>query len=347
VEVIRWQRGPALVAAAAVALTAVAAAIAWSSSRGPARPPAVASGAALVFEAGDRPSDAASGRIVRATTDGRDTVVITDGQSPALSPDGRWIAFLRYVPSRRASDVAIVPATGGRPLPVAIPGRVYVYRLAWSPDSSRLVAVTGRGLLVVDRRDRRVHSLPTPAPPGFSRPSFSPDGSRVAFASGTAGSDVAVATLPDGPVVRVTHDHHSFAPVWGPPGIAYSRECCTRGDIWLMRPDGTHRRRLTHIDQGVVPVDWSADGRRLLAEHPGEARAQLWAIDAGSGEARSVTNPVAGLTALALSRDGQRILYASGCNRHQADRGTIETLPFAGGPSTVLAHASCRADWNA
>jgi Tol biopolymer transport system component len=169
----------------------------------------------------------------------------------------------------------------------------------------------------------------------------------VAFAGGGAGSDVEVAILPDGPVIRVTHDHHSFAPVWGLPGIAYSRDCCVRGDIWLMRPNGTHRRRLTHTEQGILPVDWSADGRRLLAMHPGQTTAQVWAVDATSGEARSLTNAIAGLTALAISRDGRSVLYAAGCNRRQGDRGTLESVPFSGGPSAVLAHASCRADWNA
>jgi Tol biopolymer transport system component len=347
VDGLQRRRGAALVLAAAVVAAVAATVATWRSSHAASRPPAVGGGALLVYEAGDRPSDSASGEIVRAAVDGSAPVPVADGQSPALSPDGRWIAFLRYVPSRRSSDLAIVPAAGGQARPVRLPGGPYVYRLAWAPDSARLVALTGRGLLVVDRSDRRVYRLPTPAPAGFGRPSFSPDGRRVAFASGVGGSDVEVATLPGGPVVRLTGDHHSFAPVWGPLGIAYSRECCVRGDIWLMRPDGTHRHQLTHTEQGILPVDWSADGHRLLAVHPGLTRGQVWAVDATSGEARSLTNAVTGLAALALSRDGQRILYATGCNRHQGDQGTIEWVPFGGGPSTVLAHASCRADWNA
>ena len=69
-----------------------------------------------------------------------------------------------------------------------------------------------------------------------------------------------MATLPGGPVVRVTGDHHSFAPVWGPSGIAYSRECCVHGDIWLMRPDGTRVSRRVAILYDMLAVD---DFRRL------------------------------------------------------------------------------------
>jgi dipeptidyl aminopeptidase/acylaminoacyl peptidase len=347
VEALRRRRGVAAAVLAAGAVLVVGAVLAWRSSRAPSRSATAPGGPTLVYEAGDRPSDASSGHIVRAAADGAAAVTIADGQSPAVSPDGRWIAFLRYDRASRSSDLSIVAAGGGRARPVGLPGGPYVYRLAWSPDSTRLVALTGSGLVVVDRSDRRVHRLRTPGPPGFSRPSVSPDSRRVVFASGRAGSDVEVATLPGGPVVRLTRDHHSFAPVWGPAGIAYSRECCVRGDIWLMQPDGSHRRRLTRTEQGILPVDWSANGHHLLAVHPGLTRSEIWAVDTTDGEARGLTVAVPGLEALALSRDGQRILYATGCNRRQGDEGTIETIPFGGGPSTVLAHASCRADWNA
>jgi Tol biopolymer transport system component len=190
VEALQRRRGAVLVLAAVVVAAVAATVATWRSSHAASRSPATAGSAMLVYEAGDRPSYAASGQIVRAAVDGSDPVAVADGQSPALAPDGRWIAFLRYVPSRRSSDLWIVPAAGGQAQPVRLPGGPYVYRLAWSPDSARLAALTGRGLLVVDRSDRRVHRLPTPGPAGFGRPSFSPDGRRVAFASGAGGSDV-------------------------------------------------------------------------------------------------------------------------------------------------------------
>jgi Tol biopolymer transport system component len=125
---------------------------------------------------------------------------------------------------------------------------------AVSPDGAQLVYVrpggnerlmirdlagTGPERVLVD--DTRFLSL--------AFPRFSPDGSWIAFA---AASDPAFALAPPGLRMSVAHAH----------GIPW--------DIWIVRADGSERRRLTYFYDDDPSVAWSPDGQ-WLAVFSGEA----------------------------------------------------------------------------
>ena len=122
-------------------------------------------------------------------TEVRRTVHPARDFSPAWSPDGRWIAFLRGdVPGR--SDLILVPPLGGTERRL---GEIHIGQsdvvlpyLSWFPDSSALVVVDApgqrEGLFVVSRESGEKHALTTPPAGDFdTNPAVSPDGRAVVF----------------------------------------------------------------------------------------------------------------------------------------------------------------------
>ena len=169
---------------------------------------------------------------MRLTTDPADDV------SPAWSPDGNTIAFLRRLSAGRA-ELRLVPAAGGpehkitetREQPWFSPRRPTA--IAWSPDG-RWIAASHRepgspceGIYLFSRTGQK-QQLTSP-PKGFHSdrmPAFSPDGRALAFCRlpGSFINEIYLLPLdatywPSGPARRLT-DYKGWCgqPVWTPDG---------------------------------------------------------------------------------------------------------------------------------
>jgi Tol biopolymer transport system component len=295
------------------------------------------------------------GWIWRAAPDGSHPHRLVLGYQPAVSPDGQQIAYLhrgrqmiapRTVTSRES--LWLVRSSGGTPTELGGDER-WIAILAWSPDSKHLLIADEAGLRNVDTVSGKATLLArTSRKVGIETASFSPDGRSVAFdRSAGSGIDVFVVPSSGGRARRLTHDHSSFEPVWGPSAIAYCH-CYgnTRGDIWLMSADGSHKRRLTHTNAAIFPAAWSRDGRRLLADNPATHNGRLWAVDVPSGRAKPLTGWVGDLFPQGLSPDGKTVYAAVGCGGMVSPYGLLETIPFAGGRPTVIVRGPCRGSWS-
>jgi Tol biopolymer transport system component len=153
--------------------------------------------------------------------------------SPAWSPDGKWIAFLRRSPDL---DVELfrIPSLGGVEQKLADVRERHVMdapQLSWSPDSKRLVFADadaeGSGLFSLAPETGDRWRLTTgPSPRGDLDPAFSPDGRHLAFRRGENEAQTEIWLLPlteagraEGRPEKLTDTRiRTTSPVWSGDG---------------------------------------------------------------------------------------------------------------------------------
>ena len=173
----------------------------------------------------------------------------------------------------------------------------------------------------------RPASKPLPAPkvlpltsyPGTAQhPSFSPDGTQVAFSwngEKQDNFDIYVKLVDGGTPLRLTtHPAADLAPEWSPDGrwIAFVRN----GTLYLISPIGGPERKIV---DGVYSATWMPDSRSLLIGHPATASepAGIFSLAVGTGELhRLTTAPASGIDLFsAISPDAQNLAFVRGSGR--------------------------------
>jgi Tol biopolymer transport system component len=327
--------------------------------------PAIA-GATLAYV--KNPSNAT---VYVANDDGSGAKKIDTGHSPRVSPDGAWVAYLHESP-KNAQELKLAPATGGAGTTLMVNFRESFY-LAWSPDSKTIAALRGpeigkRNLVVIDVATGLQSVIATGFFGGFS---FSPDGTEIVYSLAPSEkfpprSDVFKFPVPIPGVVnvrapepvRLTKDHRSSQPLWGPEKIVFVKTLDARkrpyggqNELFLMSPQGKGVKRLTHTKvppllQGLFPTDWSANGRRLLTEFEGQDTSYAVAVSPKTGKQRAVAETgEGGFVGTDLSADGQEVLGTTG----GFDPGTkhnVVTVPYANGRVKVLVRNAFEPSWS-
>jgi serine/threonine protein kinase/Tol biopolymer transport system component len=193
----------------------------------------IAACAAGIFMWGNRPqTPPGPGRFVRLTSD---SGLTTD---PAISPDGKLVAYASDRSGRGDMDIWVQQTTGGPPIRLTT-NEANERQPAFSPDGSKVVFRSERengGIYVVPT----LGGEPVRLAKGGFNPQFSPDGRRITF---WTGAQVMVSTPSKIFVVPAT----GGAPEEIQTGIPFSRH-----PVWT--PDGT--RLLFWGTDGFSKVDW-------------------------------------------------------------------------------------------
>jgi Tol biopolymer transport system component len=270
--------------------------------------------------------------------------------SPALSPDGRRVAFLSER-SLFSVDLYIADAATGenvrRLTSTAVDPHFESLQFissagTWDP-TGRELAITavanGRPALVVYDTEsaRRVREISLGTLDGALNPTWSPDGKRVAFVGMTGGlTDLFVIELTTGKVERLTND--AFAelhPAWSPDGrsiaLATDRFTTTldtaapgpfRLGVLEVRTRTMHE--VATFDRGkAIAPQWSRDGQALYFVADPNGISNVYRVNLADGGLRQVTDLVTGVSGItesspAISAGGDRLalsVFESGAYR--------------------------------
>jgi Tol biopolymer transport system component len=307
-----------------------------------------------------------------ANDDGSAAKKVDKGHSPRVSPDGQWVAYLHEGP-KFAQELKLAPASGGAGTTLMKNFREAFY-LAWSPDSKTIAALRGpelgkRKLVVIDLATGIQSVIATGFFSGFS---FSPDGSEIAYSVASSEkfpprSDVfrfpvpipGVVNVRAPEAVRLTNDHRSSQPLWGPQKIVFvktvegqKRRYGGKNELYLMSPQGKGVKRLTHTEvppllQGLFPTDWSADGSRLLTEFEGQDTSYAVTVNPKTGAQRPVAGTgESGFVGTDLSSDGTLVLGFNGGFDPGLKDHKVQTVPLAGGKPKTLVTEAFEPSWS-
>ncbi|MFN7939856.1 MAG: protein kinase [Bryobacteraceae bacterium] len=198
---------------------------------------------------------------------------------PAVSPDGKWLAFSGSKEGDGVMDIWIQPLAGGpaRQLTAESSG---AQDPAFSPDSTTIVYRSdsnGGELLTVPvagGKPRRIAA-------NGRRPRVSPDGRLIAYWTGPEGSNdlsragaaqVFIAPIDGGSAPKqMARDLISaYTPVWAPDGRALlvmapgQPEASPRPALWLAPIDGTPSIMIHDMagpaQDAAEPLEWRSDG---------------------------------------------------------------------------------------
>lgn len=216
-----------------------------------------------------------------------------------------------------------------------------------SPDG-QLIAFANAGWLIVMHVDGTGMRTLVQAGDYATRPAWSPDGSRIAFA-GTrddpANRDIYVVNIDGTGVLRLTTDPATDErPSWSPDGNRIVLHSYRGGnwDLYIMNADGSNTTRLTtHPANDMVP-SWSPDGGRIAFQSFRDGNTEIYLIDADGTNLVRVTDDSVSDGSPAWSPDGTRIVFVSG---RQGGRGLHTMNPDGTGLVRLTAGGHYYPSW--
>ncbi len=249
---------------------------------------------------------------------------LTNVSSPAMSPDGRWVAFtvttVREAQNARHAEVWMVASDGGEPVRLTSPG-TESSNPRWSPDGSYLFFSSrregGSGGTWALRMDRPATGEASQIE-GWPAGSLTADGSTVVFtqAAQDEGEDAAEDRGSD-PFARM-------------PAVARPPWGAVTEPLDARRFDGRH-----FVETGFV-----RNGRGFVA-NPGEPRtweaAQIWVQEPGDTTTRRmITDTPYSHRSATVSPDGRWIAFVADPELRtdsviQAERDSLSELPYDAG----------------
>ena len=264
--------------------------------------------------------------------------------TPAVSPDGKWIAYSVTRPKGddgRESDIYLMPFDGGEPMRLtATEGSESGY--VWSPCSKKIAFSAEREgdsnqIYVIDIRGGEAVKI-TDVETGASGPSWSPDGTWIAFYSrlGKKYNEEEQEEFDDVHYCQHLRYYH-LGPGWDEG---------ERRRIFVVASGGGEVKQVTDgecADEGDHSMVWSPDSAKIAyvsnraAEWWNTIDTNVYMVDVESGENVQVTENIGPDHSPAFSPDGSWIAWRAIFEyNYESENYKIVAKPVAGGEAVTL-----------
>lgn len=242
-------------------------------------------------------------RLRRLTTSGNATAA-------AISPDGKYVAYVIYDAGKQSLWIKQVEATGN--VQIIAPEDTHIYGLVYAPDGNYLYYIQStKNNVAALYRIPALGGAPVRLNEDIDTAiTFSPDGKRFAFIRGypdQAESVLITARVDDGAEEKlasfngnVNYYVQGKAPAWSPDGkviAAPARVVDEKGEydyILLAQVESKEVKSLTTERwEQIGRIVWLADASGLVmtaADHETAPAQQIWIVSIKDGVARRITN---------------------------------------------------------
>lgn len=263
---------------------------------------------------------------------------------PAISPDGRQVAFIRFS-SSGVGDVYLVPTAGGDARRLTFENTNAASPL-WTPDGRDILFLGGSTLYSLSRVSAAGGKAVPVETVGQNLSSFaiSRQGQRLAWAQTSNDMNIWQMELseqrqspqslkPWKPLITSTR--RDASPDLSPDGkrIVFASNRSGLSQIWVADSTGEHPVQLTTFTKGFTGSPrWSPDGRQIVFDARPADSSDLYVINAEGGPPRRLTTDPAEDVVPSWSRNGQWIYFSS----KRSSSPQIWRMPASGGQATQI-----------
>jgi Tol biopolymer transport system component/tRNA A-37 threonylcarbamoyl transferase component Bud32 len=261
---------------------------------------------------------------------------------PAVSPDGKTLAFVRWLTYVGVSDLYLVPIGGGEPRRLTTDG-LWIYNPVWTPDGSEIIFSSNRAgnqtlwrtaaaggplrQLAYVQGDARASAF---SAPGHGKPL------RFAYGASIQDDDIWSLDLQDGtPKKVISSTRRDWSGQFSPDGqrIAFSTDRSGNFEIWVAHADGSNPVQVTSFAGGVLDSPrWSPDGKRIAFAALAGSNRDIYIVSASGGSTRRLTTEPSEEGRPSWSKDGNTIYFRSDRSGSQQ----IWKMPAEGGTAVQV-----------
>jgi dipeptidyl aminopeptidase/acylaminoacyl peptidase len=248
---------------------------------------------------------------------------IETASAPAISPDGRWVVFVRTniieAENRRHTELWISPSNGSTPAKRLTSDALNASAPRWSPDG-KLLAFRSEGDTWFLHMDGAAND-PFQIPGVAGAPIFSPDNRFIAFTKKTPPPADSPAESPfekqleqrfKGKIydwMNIRFDQRGYLPDPRDPHATPPEE------LYVVAREGGVAKQLTHLNVDVTAAAWRPDSSALALiadshqrDEYSYERADLWIVDL-QGQIRRLTDDGFEYASPTWSPDGRNLAF--------------------------------------